>query len=116
MGWASGSSLAAELWDDLKVFIPEQHHRQVARTIWDHFEGHDCDTLGECEALSRAAGYDWSNEDCLCDDECGKWGCMEPSVGTGELSKFSGKTYKWWTQACEKHKGELDGFKRNDSC
>lgn len=111
MGWASGSSLAAALWDELKVFMPEQHHQQAARTIWKYFEGHDCDTLGECEDLCRAAGYDWSNEDCLCDDECGKWGCMEPAVGTGKFDKYSSPRYPYVTHACEKHKGELSEFK-----
>jgi hypothetical protein len=56
MGWASGSSLAIELWDDIRCHIASgQDRREVSRKFIKHFQDHDCDTMGECEQLVNDA-------------------------------------------------------------
>lgn len=58
MGWASGSSLAAEVWAIVEPFIDIECKQQVACEIIEAFEREDCDTLMEAEDLWHAAGKD----------------------------------------------------------
>jgi len=51
MGWASGSSLAENLWDLVREHIPEKKRTKVAQAFIDEFESMDCDTIMECETL-----------------------------------------------------------------
>ena len=49
MGWSSGSSLAQELWDDIKSTLTDEQKKKVKKAIIKHFENYDCDTLEEVE-------------------------------------------------------------------
>ena len=51
MGWASGSSLAEEVWDVTRPYVRDQDRKNVANAIIDAFENMDCDTMDECEQL-----------------------------------------------------------------
>jgi hypothetical protein len=51
MGWAGGSGLAADIWDTVREYIPEEARKKVARKIVDLFENEDCDTMPEAELL-----------------------------------------------------------------
>lgn len=56
MGWASGSGLAAETWELVREYIPEDKRKEVASKFIDEFEDMDCDTIYECEQLVEDAG------------------------------------------------------------
>ena len=43
MGWASGSYLAEEIWDEIKIYIPENKLQEVASKIYDSFCDKDAD-------------------------------------------------------------------------
>lgn len=79
MGWASGSSLAEEVWDAVRPKLRNTDRKEVANAIIDAFEDMDCDTMDECEQLMEDAErpeYCWDcgdefdrgtlNEDGLC--------------------------------------------------
>jgi len=51
MGWASGSELAANVWDTVKDYIPEGSKYDVAKSLLRAFRGFDCDTLDEADEL-----------------------------------------------------------------
>lgn len=55
MGWASGSMLAENLWEEIKKYLPKKHYKVVARKIIEEMESHDCDTIDECDDLVKAA-------------------------------------------------------------
>lgn len=63
MGWASGSELAENIWDEVRNFIPENKRERVAKKIWAFFEDFDCDTLEECVNLYKDTGYFFKNID-----------------------------------------------------
>ena len=54
MGWASGSELAENLWEDIKEFIPKKQHKKVAKIFIKHFENMDCDTMYETTLYETA--------------------------------------------------------------
>lgn len=56
MGWASGSSLAADIWSLVRRHIPKEKRPRVAKNLIDLFESEDCDTMEEAEQLCRDAG------------------------------------------------------------
>lgn len=47
MGWASGSGIAQNVWDEVKKYIPKDKQKTVAKSIIDIFEQEDCDTMQE---------------------------------------------------------------------
>jgi hypothetical protein len=49
MGWASGSELAQNLWNDIKDFLDEKQKKIVKKAIIKNFEDNDCDTMCEVE-------------------------------------------------------------------
>lgn len=102
MGWASGSMLAAEIWDTVAPHVAGQHERDVARAIWDAFENNDCDTLDEAEELAAACGYDWVT---AWNDEpvCGKWCCEDEAIYKGTVNGRN-------VFACEEHVGDLENY------
>lgn len=51
MGWASGSRLAEEIWNNFRRYIPEEKLKLEAEKFVALFEDMDCDTLDECEQL-----------------------------------------------------------------
>ncbi len=63
MGWASGSSLAEEVWDAVRKLVPAGRKKmQAARKIIEAFEHCDCDTIHECERLCDDAGLKYDEE------------------------------------------------------
>ena len=63
MGWASGSSLAEEVWDAVRKLIPASRKKmQAARKIIEAFQDCDCDTIQECERLCDDAGLEYDEE------------------------------------------------------
>lgn len=58
MGWASGSSIAGDVWATVEEHILPEKRQDVAEEICRIFEEHDCDTLQEAERLWEAAGRD----------------------------------------------------------
>lgn len=56
MGWASGSSLAEDIWDLIKNDLKPKQRKIIASGLIDLFEDMDCDTIDECEELCRDAG------------------------------------------------------------
>jgi hypothetical protein len=57
MGWASGSSLADDIWRYFRSYIPEALRQKAARRLVDLFEKYDCDTMDECALLMRDANF-----------------------------------------------------------
>lgn len=49
MGWASGSSLAEDVWNIVRSYIPETDRKKIVMELVDRFEDDDCDTLQEVE-------------------------------------------------------------------
>jgi len=45
MSWKSGGPLAAEIWNTVEDYIPEEKKSEVALAIVEAFEGGDCDTM-----------------------------------------------------------------------
>jgi len=56
MGWASGSELAENLWDNLRPLIPAKNRKKAAKAVIAAVQDHDCDTVHECEQLCKDAG------------------------------------------------------------
>lgn len=50
MGWSRGSELFSNVWQAVRVYVPDEHRRLVASTVMGKFEDLDCDTLEECES------------------------------------------------------------------
>lgn len=55
MGWASGSELAEQLWEEIRDYIPKKDRIAAATRFIEAFEQADCDTMEECEQLQRDA-------------------------------------------------------------
>jgi len=63
MGWASGSSLAEEVWEAVRKLIPASRKKmQAARKIIEAFQDCDCDTIQDCERLCDDAGLVYDEE------------------------------------------------------
>ncbi len=63
MGWSSGSSLAAAVWQAIRFKIPAGEGRMIAaRKIIYEFEQCDCDTITEASDLCEDAGYLYDEE------------------------------------------------------
>lgn len=77
MGWASGSQLAEELYEDIRRDIPAKKRRRVARMIVEAFENHDADDWDLGGQLHRDADL---YKECGC--EKGK--PCDPYCGSGE--------------------------------
>jgi hypothetical protein len=57
MGWASGSYLAQDLWDEIREAIPEKKRKPIARKILSMFMNQDADDWDNKHNLFRDAGY-----------------------------------------------------------
>lgn len=63
MGWASGSTVGDQIWNNIRGFIPEGNRAEAAKIVIDALEDQDCDTIDECELLVKDAGLEseyWS--------------------------------------------------------
>lgn len=58
MGWASGSEVGDQIWDNIRELIPEEHREEAARVVIDALEDQDCDTIYECENLVKDANLE----------------------------------------------------------
>lgn len=58
MGWASGSDVGNQIWNNIRDFISIDDREEAARIIIDVLEGEDCDTVYECEQLVKDAGLE----------------------------------------------------------
>ena len=43
MGWASGSYLGQDLWDEIRNFVPKNNHKKVAKIIYNMCNDMDAD-------------------------------------------------------------------------
>lgn len=48
MGWSGGSSLLSEVWDAVRLYIPEDKRELEFARLANFFEDRDCDTVHEC--------------------------------------------------------------------
>jgi len=64
MGWASGSQLAEELWEELQPLLKRGVKEKAARLIVDAFENHDAD---DWDAAPAGLYYTAYPERCLTD-------------------------------------------------
>jgi len=55
MGWASGSNLAEQMYDEIRKHIPVKKRKVVARAILENFEGNDADDWDYGSALLKDA-------------------------------------------------------------
>lgn len=55
MGWASGSYLAQDLYDDIRRYIPRSQRHHVAEKILAAFENHDADDWEQGSKLWKDA-------------------------------------------------------------
>lgn len=80
MGWASGSSVANEMWGNLRFVLSRMIRREVAKIIVDALEGGDWDTQDEAPLLMADAGQPvFEGEGPPCD----KHDCKTPSAWRG---------------------------------
>lgn len=49
MGWASGSELAQQIWNDMKSHLTEKQKKTLKNSLIKHFEDMDCDTMDEVD-------------------------------------------------------------------
>lgn len=66
MGWAGGSTVGDQVWNNIRGFIPEGNRKEAARIVIDALEDQDCDTIYECELLVIDAELEdeyWPKED-----------------------------------------------------
>ena len=63
MGWASGSYMAMELWDELSEMIKEEDKEAAAKLIFDAFEDHDADDWDGEHELVQLANPDWLHDE-----------------------------------------------------
>ncbi len=99
MGWASGSSVANEMWDNLRFVLPRMIRREVAKIIVDALEGADWDTQDEAPLLMADAGQPvFEGEGPPCD----KHDCEEPSA-------WRGFTNNEPVVVCNEHVSEVQG-------
>lgn len=64
MGWASGSELAQDMWDELKQYIPKKDQVAASRVILEAFEDRDADDWDIDSDLIKTAAPEWANEEC----------------------------------------------------
>lgn len=46
MGWATGCEIAEDIWENLKVMIPEDKYKEASRVIFETFDNMDADDWG----------------------------------------------------------------------
>lgn len=66
MGWASGSEVGDQIWNNIRGFIPQGSRAEAAKIVIDALESQDCDTIYECEQLVIDAGLQseyWPDEE-----------------------------------------------------
>lgn len=51
MGWAGGSELLIDTWNQIRKFVPEKKREKTLSKLISLFENHDCDTTYEIENL-----------------------------------------------------------------
>lgn len=57
MGWGSGSEFAEKLWQDIKEFIPQEKHQELARRIYDFFAWEDADAWWHSKGSLAPTAY-----------------------------------------------------------
>jgi hypothetical protein len=65
VGWAGGSEVGDQIWNNIRGFIPEGSREEAARIVINALEDQDCDTIYECEQLVIDAGLEdeyWPEE------------------------------------------------------
>lgn len=63
MGWASGSYLAQDLYDEIRKLIPHKNRQKVAEKIIDAFERHDADDWEHgCQLWRDSERPTWEDE------------------------------------------------------
>lgn len=60
MGWASGSSILADVWRTVRPHVPEKDRVEILAELMEVFASRDCDTLNELIGLfpEAEAAYD----------------------------------------------------------
>lgn len=72
MGWASGSYLAQELWEEVRELIPLDKRREVAMKFFTMFSNEDADDWSFACNLFTDAGFSWNQKTEEYLDEFGK--------------------------------------------
>jgi hypothetical protein len=49
MGWSSGSELAQNIYNDMKVWLDKRQCVELKKSLIDRMEEMDCDTMDEVE-------------------------------------------------------------------
>lgn len=99
MGLATGSSIANNLWDNLRFVLPRMIRREVAKIIVDALAMNDWDTQCEAPLLMADAGQPvFEGKGPPCD----KHDCEEPSAWQG----FSGNLS---VVSCNEHVPDIQG-------
>jgi hypothetical protein len=63
MGWASGSYLAQDIYDNIRDLIPEENRMKVADTIYSQFSDEDADDWDSESDLLKDAKISFEDED-----------------------------------------------------
>lgn len=66
MGWASGSDIGIDFWEEIRENVKPEFLEETARALINALEDQDCDTIYECEQLVIDAGLEeeyWPDED-----------------------------------------------------
>jgi len=63
MGWASGSYLAQDIYDNIRDLIPEENRMKVADTIYSQFSDEDADDWDSESDLLKDAKIKFEDED-----------------------------------------------------
>lgn len=79
MGFATGASIAQDLWDEIEDFIPPICRQEVAQAFVDVFEDYDCDTMEETDVFAIAEGIELEEDEeaCFHLDACPDCGGMQ---------------------------------------
>ena len=59
MGWCRGSGMAEELWNAIKIHIPEDKKKVVAEIMYTHFDNKDADCWEPDMDLIQTVQPEW---------------------------------------------------------
>lgn len=62
MGWAAGSDLARELWQEIRPSVAPSAREKVAQMIYDKFTDYDADDWDGHSLLEEDAGVNQDEE------------------------------------------------------
>ena len=94
MGWGSGSEIASDIEEALEPYMDRfsaEEIQDLGRVIAEIFEGHDCDTLEECDGFI-GDGATLLDADRNGAPKCPAEGDIYKS-GYGEVRQFDGKRW-----------------------